>query len=511
MNKAWIHHSMDSRRVRLRKEVTDNPPPMLTEIRSVFGADPLDPPNQATSRHIRLGNLKLDALRKPKKMSPVLLHRIEKGIGPTRLSVSPKQKQKVNFDMESIKMDSILEREARLQMQESLNRSNESLTKRRRANSGPCFPKGAHIKGSLFEACSLIPSSLQPASPGPRRPRSKQFPLGMRVAYMRKNPDPRALFSFDKGQALDLKASEEVKATGLFKRRKEATKAAKKKELPWNVKRIVEPVQYSDYQDRYFDFINKIALSNYVIVVKPKKAVYKAYVGSGNNSALIKELLMRRGCWKIAKTCSADRLQLCWTQTLKPKILAAWNDTCAQLPLQAEERVAPTFSEEIADYLQADKGERFVQRYASVMNNDTLQVALKNNLLNNKLLTLLGGEMEGSSQLDHLSSLPVPLRPSQPLETRMHNHLPGSHNLGDKMWLHLHLQRFAQEQQIPPPSFLPATFLLGRGAGDYAETSRFLHCYQAAAGGQGGGQRVDTQAGQGLQPRQRDHREVQPG
>lgn len=64
----------------------------------------------------------------------------------------------------------------------------------------------------------------------------------------------------------------------------------------------------------YRDFLWKLNYSNGLFVITPNdsSAVYKAYVGKGNNSLMIKGILKRRNWWSICENQS--EANFVWTQ-----------------------------------------------------------------------------------------------------------------------------------------------------------------------------------------------------
>ena len=65
-----------------------------------------------------------------------------------------------------------------------------------------------------------------------------------------------------------------------------------------------------------YDFIDKLNLSNGLILQKPKAASYTAYVGRGNNAELIKDIIKKRWWWRVAESGIADA-DFVWTQKSK--------------------------------------------------------------------------------------------------------------------------------------------------------------------------------------------------
>ena len=63
----------------------------------------------------------------------------------------------------------------------------------------------------------------------------------------------------------------------------------------------------------YIDFLWKVNYSNGLFVKsQPEEVVYKAYVGGGNNSLMIKSIIKRRFWWSIAD--KAEGSNFVWTQ-----------------------------------------------------------------------------------------------------------------------------------------------------------------------------------------------------
>lgn len=69
-----------------------------------------------------------------------------------------------------------------------------------------------------------------------------------------------------------------------------------------------------DRAELFRDFLWKVNYSNGLFVITPGESggVYKAYVGKGNNSLMIKGILKRRGWWTIVENQS--EANFVWTQ-----------------------------------------------------------------------------------------------------------------------------------------------------------------------------------------------------
>lgn len=84
--------------------------------------------------------------------------------------------------------------------------------------------------------------------------------------------------------------------------------------------------QYLKKLKSYLDFLFKINFSNHIYVSldlhddAANSIKYKAYIGKGNNSLLIKGLLKRRFWWEIVQSNDQEDLHFCWTQNIVEKI-----------------------------------------------------------------------------------------------------------------------------------------------------------------------------------------------
>lgn len=61
------------------------------------------------------------------------------------------------------------------------------------------------------------------------------------------------------------------------------------------------------------DFVRLINGYNYVAVGENREGMYKAFIGRGNNSALVRKCLKARGYWTIVETMEED-VNFVWTQ-----------------------------------------------------------------------------------------------------------------------------------------------------------------------------------------------------
>ena len=76
-----------------------------------------------------------------------------------------------------------------------------------------------------------------------------------------------------------------------------------------------DPAHPEFKRDLYYDYADKVNLSNGLIVSKSKQCQYLFYVSRGNNSELIKEILKKRWWWKQADT--AKEAHFLWSQKIK--------------------------------------------------------------------------------------------------------------------------------------------------------------------------------------------------
>ena len=85
----------------------------------------------------------------------------------------------------------------------------------------------------------------------------------------------------------------------------------------------------------YHDFLWKVNYSN-GLYVKPTEdeTTYKAFIGKGNNSNIIKSILRRRFWWTIAD--KHDNCQLVWTQ-LRVTSIAKTQPPATPLPQREKE------------------------------------------------------------------------------------------------------------------------------------------------------------------------------
>lgn len=66
------------------------------------------------------------------------------------------------------------------------------------------------------------------------------------------------------------------------------------------------------------DFTRLILAYNYLQIRENREGMYKAYIGRGNNSVLVKKALKARGYWVITETLEED-VNFLWTQTRNNK------------------------------------------------------------------------------------------------------------------------------------------------------------------------------------------------
>jgi Tubulin-tyrosine ligase family len=76
-----------------------------------------------------------------------------------------------------------------------------------------------------------------------------------------------------------------------------------------------DPAHPEFKRDLFYDYTDKVNLSNGIVVNKSKQCQFLYYVGRGNNSELIKELLKRRWWWKQAD--SSKEAHFLWSQKIK--------------------------------------------------------------------------------------------------------------------------------------------------------------------------------------------------
>lgn len=86
--------------------------------------------------------------------------------------------------------------------------------------------------------------------------------------------------------------------------------------------------QYMKKLKNFLDFLFKVNFSNNIYVpfdfAKPDETVmyprYRAYVGKGNNSLLVKSLLKRRFWWEIVETPDVSDLTFYWSQNIVDEV-----------------------------------------------------------------------------------------------------------------------------------------------------------------------------------------------
>lgn len=66
------------------------------------------------------------------------------------------------------------------------------------------------------------------------------------------------------------------------------------------------------------DFVRLMLTYNYLQIRENREGMYKAYIGRGNNSILVKKALKARGYWTITDTLEED-VNFLWTQSRNNK------------------------------------------------------------------------------------------------------------------------------------------------------------------------------------------------
>ena len=82
---------------------------------------------------------------------------------------------------------------------------------------------------------------------------------------------------------------------------------------------ITQPIRKKTSNDTYHDFCYYICLLNRMARPKTLSASYRAYVGKGNNSILVKNSLKNRFWWVIVDADSEANLH--WTQCKDSKFV----------------------------------------------------------------------------------------------------------------------------------------------------------------------------------------------
>ena len=242
-------------------------------------------------------------------------------------------------------------------------------------------------------------------------------------------------------------------------------------------------------RDLFLDMVDKINLSNNIVISKSRQVSYTAYIGRGNNSSLVKDILKKRWWWKIVD--SADEACFVWTQKLKNGFLedqetGRMNTGFSRLLFNEikEENYLNELSDGNIDGLTTEKikmletqeGKEFFELNCLLFEKDIIPHILGTNIAGNELFSMGFVENEKLPQvklqaLDSKEEMIVPaiiIQHFQPSinhtsipqsEIYLHNHIEETNLLGDKKDLFLNLTTFLRKQNQDPFSILPITIL----------------------------------------------------
>ncbi|CAD8073801.1 unnamed protein product [Paramecium sonneborni] len=191
-------------------------------------------------------------------------------------------------------------------------------------------------------------------------------------------------------------------------------------------------IQNPSYQEinQIINFCNGIQ-----VIPALHQKYYKLFVGRGNNHMMIKGIFNLRPQWSIANSIDDDtEINFVWTQ----KFIDLQPSEIKPIP-------QTIISEEINNWIDSQQMSLIKQAWDKIEGKSKKKLndynidspPILNNLSNQKELT----------QLNH-----------QNMNIRIHNHLKGGYQLGDKKWLFHNLSEYCSEQSIDVWNYIPLTY-----------------------------------------------------